>query len=367
MLSGNRNFEGRISPDVSQNYLGAPATVILYALAGFMDVDVAHEALGERADGTSVYAADIWPTNAEINELVDKFVTRELYEEGMRDMYAGDVAWQELGSDPSDTFAWDERSTYVRRAPYFDGMEKEPTAAAPIEGACILAKLGDFITTDHISPAGSIALDSPAAAYLEDHGVSVKDFNTYGSRRGNHEVMMRGTFANVKLQNELAEGRRGGWTRNALTQEIEPLFNAAVAYEDAQVGAVVVAGKMYGSGSSRDWAAKGPALLGVRAVIAESYERIHRSNLIGMGVLPLQFMDGENAQTLGLDGTERIDVAPVDFSAGLPNPAITSVTATDTQGNQRTFDVMVRVDTPTEGYYMQHGGILQYVLRQLAS
>lgn len=366
VLSGNRNFEGRISPDVSQNYLGAPATVIVYALAGFMDVDLAHTPLGERADGTPIYASDIWPTNAEINKLVDTYVTRDLYEEGMRGMYEGDVAWQELGSDPSDTFAWDERSTYVRRAPYFDGMTKEPEDKAPISDACILAKLGDFITTDHISPAGSIAQDSPAAKYLENKGVSVKDFNTYGSRRGNHEVMMRGTFANVKLQNELAEGKRGGWTRNALTEAIEPLFDAAVAYDNADLGAVVVAGKMYGSGSSRDWAAKGPALLGVRAVIAESYERIHRSNLIGMGVLPLQFMEGENAQTLGLDGTERMSVAPVDFSAGLPQPAITSVTATDASGNQRIFDVMVRVDTPTEGYYMQHGGILQYVLRQLA-
>ncbi|MEY8561931.1 aconitate hydratase AcnA [Eggerthellaceae bacterium 3-80] len=367
VLSGNRNFEGRISPDVSQNYLGAPAAVIVYALAGSMDVDVAREPLGTRDDGTPVYAADIWPTNAEIAELMCTYVTDDLYEEGMRDMYAGDVAWQQLGSEPSDTFAWDERSTYVRRAPYFDGMEKEPCAASPVKDACILAKLGDFITTDHISPAGSIALDSPAAAYLESKGVAVKDFNTYGSRRGNHEVMMRGTFANVKLQNELAQGKRGGWTRNALTGEIEPLFNAAVAYDDDQLDVVVIAGKMYGSGSSRDWAAKGPALLGVRAVIAESYERIHRSNLIGMGVLPLQFVEGENAQTLELDGTERISIAPVDFSAGLPSPAITSVTATDAQGRKRIFDAIVRVDTPTEGYYMQHGGILQYVLRQLAS
>ena len=367
VLSGNRNFEGRISPDVSQNYLGAPAAVIVYALAGSMDVDVAREPLGTRDDGTPVYAADIWPTNAEIAELMCTYVTDDLYEEGMRDMYAGDVAWQHLGSEPSDTFAWDERSTYVRRAPYFDGMEKEPCAASPVKDACILAKLGDFITTDHISPAGSIALDSPAAAYLESKGVAVKDFNTYGSRRGTHEVMMRGTFANVKLQNELAQGKRGGWTRNALTGEIEPLFNAAVAYDDDQLDVVVIAGKMYGSGSSRDWAAKGPALLGVRAVIAESYERIHRSNLIGMGVLPLQFVEGENAQTLELDGTERISIAPVDFSAGLPSPAITSVTATDAQGRKRIFDAIVRVDTPTEGYYMQHGGILQYVLRQLAS
>ena len=282
-----------------------------------MDVDLEHDALGTRADGTPVRLADIWPSDEEIAALVESHVDRALYEEGARGLYDGDAAWQALGSEPSDTFTWDDASTYVRRAPYFDGMEREPSAPEPIEAARVLALLGDFITTDHISPAGSIAADSPAARYLEERGVAPADFNTYGARRGNHEVMMRGTFANVKLQNKLAEGRRGGWTRDFATGEVLPLFDAAMGYEDAGEPLVVVAGKMYGSGSSRDWAAKGPALLGIRAAFAESFERIHRSNLIGMGILPLQFLDGESVESLGLDGSERFTVAPVDFSQGL--------------------------------------------------
>lgn len=365
VLSGNRNFEGRISPDVSQNYLAAPATVIAYSLAGTMDVDLEHDALGTRADGTPVYLADVWPTDEEVAALVAEHVDRALYEEGARGLYDGDAAWQALGSEASDTFTWDDASTYVRRAPYFDGMEREPSAPAPIEGARALALLGDFITTDHISPAGSIAADSPAARYLEERGVAPADFNTYGARRGNHEVMMRGTFANVKLQNKLAEGRRGGWTRDFATGDVVPLFDAAMGYEAAGVPLVVVAGKMYGSGSSRDWAAKGPALLGIRAAFAESFERIHRSNLIGMGILPLQFQEGESAEGLGLDGSERFTVAPVDFSQGLPEPRVVDVTAERADGSTTAFQATVRVDTPTEGRYYEHGGILPFVLRNL--
>lgn len=366
VLSGNRNFEGRISPDVSQNYLAAPALVVAYSLAGTMDVDLATEPLGTRADGTPVYLADIWPTDEEVAALVSEHVTRELYEQGTRGLYEGDAAWQQLGAAQGDTFTWDESSTYVRRAPYFDGMGKQPGDVAPVEGARAIALLGDFITTDHISPAGAIAPDSPAARYLQEHGVAPADYNTYGSRRGNHEVMMRGTFANVKLQNMLADGRRGGWTRDAETGEVLPIFDAAERCRAAEVPLVVLAGKMYGSGSSRDWAAKGPALLGVRAAIAESFERIHRSNLIGMGVLPLQFQEGENAQTLGLDGTERYSVQRIDFSAGLPEPRVAQVTAERADGTSVTFAVTVRVDTPTEGRYYANEGILQYVLRQLA-
>ena len=365
VLSGNRNFEGRISPDVSQNYLAAPALVIAYALAGTMDVDLLHDALGTRADGTPVHLADIWPTDAEIDALMASCVNESLYADGTRGLYDGDAAWQELGSEPTDTFAWDEASTYVRRAPYFDGMTREPSAPAPVESAYALARLGDFITTDHISPAGSIAPDSPAARYLEERGVAPADFNTYGARRGNHEVMMRGTFANVKLQNVLADGRKGGWTRDFLTGEVRPLFDAAMGYEAAGASLVVVAGKMYGSGSSRDWAAKGPALLGVRAAFAESFERIHRSNLIGMGILPLQFQEGESAEALGLDGTERYTVAPIDFSAGLPEPRVVGVTAERADGTTVAFEATVRVDTPTEGRYYANGGILPFVLRQL--
>ena len=365
VLSGNRNFEGRISPDVSQNYLAAPATVIAYALAGTMDVDLEHDALGVRAGGTPIRLADIWPSNEEVATLVAQYVDHALYEEGTRGLYDGDAAWQALGSESSDTFTWDDTSTYVRRAPYFDGMGREPSAPEPIEAARVLALLGDFITTDHISPAGSIAAASPAARYLEERGVAPTDFNTYGARRGNHEVMMRGTFANVKLQNKLAEGRKGGWTRDFATGEVLPLFDAAMGYEDAGESLVVVAGKMYGSGSSRDWAAKGPALLGIRAAFAESFERIHRSNLIGMGVLPLQFQEGESAESLGIDGSERFTVAPVDFSQGLPEPRVVEVAAERTNGETVAFQATVRVDTPTEGRYYEHGGILPFVLRNL--
>ncbi len=365
ILSGNRNFDGRISPDVSQNYLCAPATVIAYALAGTMDFDFEAQPF-IAADGREVYLRDIWPSEAEIQALLDKSVDESLYEEGSVGMFDGDAAWQELGREPSDVFAWDDASTYVRRATYFDGMGSEPQPPKAVEGARALCMLGDFITTDHISPAGAIALDSPAARYLEERGVEPADFNTYGSRRGNHEVMARGTFANVKLENKLAEGRKGGWTRNPLDGNLTSIFEAAEACQEAQVPLVVLAGKMYGSGSSRDWAAKGPMLLGVRAAFAESFERIHRSNLIGMGILPLQFQDGESAATLGLDGSETFDIEAIDFSNGLPNPANAQVTAEKPDGTKTEFTVVVRVDTPTEGHYFHHGGILQYVLRQLA-
>ncbi len=364
-LSGNRNFEGRISPDVSQNYLMQPANVIAYAVAGTMDIDLATDPLGTDAEGSPVFYADIVPDAAEVAALVDEFVTADLYEQGAAGMFEGDAAWQALGAEPSDTFAWDEASTYVRRPPYFDGMGREVVAPEPVRGARVLGNFGDFITTDHISPAGSIAPASPAARYLEEHGVEAADFNTYGARRGNHEVMMRGTFANVKLQNKLADGKRGGWTRDHVADEIVPVYDASVSYAGEGAPAVVLAGKMYGSGSSRDWAAKGPMLQGVRAAIAESFERIHRSNLIGMGILPLQFLEGENADTLGLDGTERITIAPVDFSAGLPNPAVVEVTAEREGGEPVVFNATVRIDTPTEGRYYENGGILQYVLRDL--
>lgn len=367
VLSGNRNFEGRISPDVSQNYLMQPAAVIVYAIAGTVDFDFESEPLGVDLKGNSVFARDLMPSAEELDELMERFVTAQAYSEGAVGMFEGTRAWRSLDVSPSSVFSWDGESTYVRRPPYFDGMGADP---APSEAPCcarVLAKLGDFITTDHISPAGSIAAGSPAALYLESHGVKSADFNTLGARRGNHEVMMRGTFANVKLMNELAAGRKGGWSLDFSDGRVKPLFDVSESYRSNCVPSIVVAGKMYGSGSSRDWAAKGPMLLGVRAVIAESFERIHRSNLVGMGVLPLQFVEGQNAETLGLTGEESYTVAPVDFSNGLPEPRVVSVSARRDDGCEVLFDAIVRVDTPTEGRYMQHGGILQYVLRSLAS
>ena len=366
VLSGNRNFEGRISPDVSQNYLMAPANVVAYAIAGTMDFDFKTMPLGKDGD-KDVYLADILPDDAEIAALMSEYVTADVFNDTAADLYGGDASWRSLGGGTSTKFAWDESSTYVRRAPYFDGMGAEPAPLEKITEARVLALLGDFITTDHISPAGSIAADSAAARYLREHGVADADFNTYGSRRGNHEVMARGTFANVKLSNMLAEGKKGGWTTDFLDGQVKLLFDAACAYEDKKVPLVVVAGKMYGSGSSRDWAAKGPALLGVRAVIAESFERIHRSNLIGMGILPLQFMEGESREVLGLDGTESYSIGDIDFGEGLPNPRVVQVVATRPDGEPVSFDALVRIDTPTEGAYYRNGGILPYVLRNLAS
>lgn len=366
ILSGNRNFEGRISPDVSQNYLCAPALVIAYSLVGTMDFDFETQPLGVKGDGTEVYLRDIWPDNAEVQDLLARCCTKEVFDRAGAGLFAGDEAWQSLSREASDVFAWDPDSTYVRRAPYFDGMTREAKAPADINNARVLLNLGDFITTDHISPAGSIANDSPAARYLEEHGVAPAEFNTYGARRGNHEVMMRGAFANVKLTNKLAEGKKGGWTKDFLDGQIKAVYDAAAHYQEEGIPLVVLAGKMYGSGSSRDWAAKGPMLQGVRAAFAESFERIHRSNLIGMGILPLQFEEGQNAETLGLDGSETISIDAIDFSQGLPNPSTVGVAATKTDGTTVAFNAIVRIDTPTEGEYYYNGGILQYVLRSFA-
>jgi len=357
VLSGNRNFEGRISPDVAQNFLMTPAAVIAYALAGTVDFDMENDFLGYDEAGRGVAMRDLWPTAEEVEALMP-LVDADLYAQGSQGLFDGDAAWQALSVEKSDLFAWDDSSTYVRRAPYFDGMGRSPEAPETIEGARALALLGDFITTDHISPAGAFAAETPAGRYLQERGVEPADFNTYGSRRGNHEVMMRGTFANVKLANKLAEGRKGGWTRDFTTGEVSWLFDAAMHYEAGDTPVIVVAGKMYGSGSSRDWAAKGPMLLGVRAAIAESFERIHRSNLIGMGILPLQFQEGENAESLGLDGTEEYTIERVA-------PKAAKVTAKKPDGSVCEFDVIVRIDTPTEDEYYAHGGILQYVLRNL--
>ena len=356
VLSGNRNFEGRISPDVAQNFLMTPAAVIAYALAGTVDFDMEADPLGQDVNGNDVHLRDLWPEADEVEALM-AHVDADLYAQGSQGLFDGDAAWQALSVEKSDLFAWDDSSTYVRRAPYFDGMGRTPEPPAPIKDARALALLGDFITTDHISPAGAFAAETPAGRYLQERGVQPADFNTYGSRRGNHEVMMRGTFANVKLANQLAEGRKGGWTRDFTTGDIDWLFDAAMHYEAIGTPVIVVAGKMYGSGSSRDWAAKGPMLLGVRAALAESFERIHRSNLIGMGILPLQFKEGENAASLGLDGTERYTIERTGQTA--------TVTAAKPDGSTCTFDVIVRIDTPTEDDYYAHGGILQYVLRSL--
>ena len=364
VLSGNRNFEGRISPDVSQNYLAAPALVVAYSIVGTVDVDLTTEPVGIAPDGTPVMLSELMPTDDEVARALATSLDATLFEEGSRDLLSGSEVWRSIASSESATFAWDETSTYVRRAPYFDLAR--PCEAFVVSGARALALLGDFVTTDHISPAGSIAKDSPAARYLTERGVLPEDFNTYGARRGNHEVMARGTFANVKLRNALADGRVGGWTRNLLSGEVVPIFDAAEAYARAGVPLVVVAGKLYGSGSSRDWAGKGPLLLGVRAVIAESFERIHRSNLVQMGVLPLQFMEGESAGSLGLCGDETFDIAPVDLAGGLPASRTTTVTATRPDGTSTVFTCVVRVDTPMEGAFLSRGGILPYVLESLA-
>ncbi len=366
ILSGNRNFEGRISPDVSQNYLCAPALVVAYSLVGTMDFDFETQPLGHDESGAEVYLRDIWPDNQEVAQLLDQCCTADVFDAAAQGLYEGSAPWRALGKEASDVFEWDPESTYVRRAPYFDDMPKQPVPPQSIVGARALLNVGDFITTDHISPAGSIAANSPAARYLEEHGVDAADFNTYGARRGNHEVMMRGTFANVKLVNKLAAGKKGGWTRDLLDDEIKPVWDAAAHYQQEGVPLVVLAGKMYGSGSSRDWAAKGPLLQGVRAAFAESFERIHRSNLIGMGILPLQFEDGCSVESLGLDGTETISVGAIDFSQGLPNPSRVEVTAVKPSGEEIDFTAVVRIDTPTEGAYYYHGGILQYVLRSLS-
>ena len=360
VLSGNRNFEGRINPDVKMNYLASPPLVVAYALAGSMDIDITTEPLGTGSDGEPVYLRDVWPSAAEIQQTIDSSVASEMYTRDYADVFTGDERWTSLPTPTGDTFAWAGDSTYVRKPPYFDGMRREPSPVTDIAGARVLAKLGDSVTTDHISPAGAIKADSPAGRYLAEHGVSRRDFNSYGSRRGNHEVMIRGTFANIRLRNQLVPGVEGGVTRNLLTGEQTSIYEASSAYQEAGVPLVVLAGKEYGSGSSRDWAAKGTALLGVRAVIAESYERIHRSNLIGMGVLPLQYAEGESAESLGLTGEETFDVVGVEAMNGGDVPRTVTVRA-----DGREFQAVVRIDTPGEAEYYRHGGIMPYVLRSL--
>ena len=367
VLSGNRNFEGRINPDVKMNYLASPPLVIAYALAGTMDIDFATEPLGQDPEGRDVFLSDIWPDPTEVQAVIDATIDREMYTRDYADVFAGDERWQGLDTPEGDTFAWDEESTYVRKAPFFEGLTMELTPVTDIEGARVLALLGDSVTTDHISPAGAIKADSPAGRYLAEHGVARADFNSYGSRRGNHEVMIRGTFANIRLRNRLLDGVEGGYTRNLLTGEQEPIFDASQAYQAAGIPLVVLGGKEYGSGSSRDWAAKGTALLGVKAVIAESFERIHRSNLIGMGVVPLQFPAGQSAESLGLDGTETFSITGLTALNEGTTPRTVAVTAQKADGSAVSFDAVVRIDTPGEADYFRHGGILQYVLRQLAS
>ena len=366
VLSGNRNFEGRISPDVKMNYLASPIMVIAYAIAGTMDFDFETQPLGQDQDGNDVYLRDIWPSTEEIEETIQSSISRELYEADYADVFKGDDAWRNLDVPEGETFDWAEESTYIRKAPYFEGMEMEPAPATDIKGARVLAKLGDSVTTDHISPASSIKPGTPAAQYLDANGVSRANYNSLGSRRGNHEVMVRGTFANIRLQNQLVD-ETGGYTRD-FTQEGAPqayIYDAAQNYKAEGIPLVVLAGKEYGTGSSRDWAAKGTNLLGVRAVITESFERIHRSNLIGMGVVPLQFPQGESHESLGLDGTETFDITGLEeFNNGV-TPKTVKVTATKESGETVEFDADVRIDTPGEAEYYRHGGILQYVLRQM--
>ena len=367
VLSGNRNFEGRINPDVKMNYLASPPLVVAYAIAGSMDVDITTEPLGTDPAGEPVYLRDIWPTPTEVQETVDSCIDADMFASRYADVFAGDQAWQSLPTPTGDTFAWDSASTYVRKPPYFEGMGANPDPVTDVVGARVLAKLGHSVTTDHISPAGSIKPDSPAGRYLAEHGVARKDFNSYGSRRGNHEVMIRGTFANIRLRNQLLDGVEGGFTRD-FTLEGAPqstIYDAAQSYAAAGIPLVVLAGTEYGSGSSRDWAAKGTALLGVRAVIAESYERIHRSNLIGMGVLPLQYPAGQTAETLGLDGTEVFSITGVTALNDGVTPRTVAVRAEKADGSVVEFDAVLRIDTPGEADYYRNGGILQYVLRSL--
>ncbi|WP_347331834.1 aconitate hydratase AcnA [Marinimicrobium locisalis] len=361
VLSGNRNFEGRIHPDVRANYLASPPLVVAYALAGTMDADLQNEPLGYDADNKPVYLKDIWPSTKDIQKAIESFMEPEMFSDKYSDVFSGDESWQALPVEESQLYAWPD-STYVRKPPFFDGMGSEPPEIKPIEGARCLVKVGDSITTDHISPAGAIMPDSPAGRYLQEQGVKPTDFNSYGSRRGNHEVMMRGTFANVRLKNQMAPGTEGSWTTYLPKNEVISIFDAAERYREDGTPLVVLAGKEYGSGSSRDWAAKGPALLGIRAAIAESYERIHRSNLVGMGILPLQFEEGDSVESLGLTGEEEFDIPVVNADS-----KTVEVTAKHPEGKSKTFNAKVRIDTPNEYAYFQNGGILHYVLRNLAS
>ncbi|MDX8403791.1 MAG: aconitate hydratase AcnA [Mariprofundaceae bacterium] len=363
VLSGNRNFEGRVHAEVRMNYLASPPLVVAYAIAGTMNIDLYNEPLGQDADGNDLFLKDIWPSQKEVADAVASCVTAEQFEASYGNVYAGDANWQNMEAPTGDRFAWDSDSTYIQHPPYFEGMTQDTDPVSDIKGARVLALLGDSVTTDHISPAGAIKADSPAGAYLREHGVEPKDFNSYGSRRGNHEVMMRGTFANIRLRNRLAPGTEGGVTNHQPSGAQMSIYDAAMKYKEEGVASIILAGKEYGSGSSRDWAAKGPRLQGVQAVIAESYERIHRSNLVGMGVLPLQFKVGESAESLGLTGQETYDFDGLGDGSGKE----LTVISTAEDGSVKSFTVDVRIDTPKEVEYYQHGGILHYVLRQLAS
>lgn len=366
VLSGNRNFEGRINPDVKMNYLASPPLVIAYALAGTMHFDFENEPLGNDPAGAPVYLRDIWPDPAEVQETIDRSIDRKMFQDNYASVFEGDDRWKQLPTPQGELFDWAEDSTYVRKAPFFDELAPEPAPVRDISGARVLAKLGDSVTTDHISPAGAIKPDSPAGRYLAEHGVERRDFNSYGSRRGNHEVMVRGTFANIRLRNQLLDGVEGGYTKNLLTGETQAIFDAAMAYAHQDIPLVVLGGKEYGSGSSRDWAAKGTSLLGVKAVITESFERIHRSNLIGMGVLPLQFPDGETADSLGLSGEETFSIRGITALNLGQTPESVHVTAEREDKSAVEFEARVRIDTPGEADYFRNGGILQYVLRELS-
>ena len=361
VLSGNRNFEGRISPDVKMNYLASPPLVVAYALTGSMNHEFETDALGVGSDGNPVYLKDIWPSAEEIQSVIDSSISSEMFTKDYASVFDGDHRWKSLATPTGNTFEWDAKSTYVRKPPYFENMPRTPKPVTNISGARVMAILGDSVTTDHISPAGNIKADSPAGKYLAANGIDRADFNSYGSRRGNHEVMIRGTFANIRLKNLLLDGVEGGFTKNFLANgEQTTIYDASMAYQAKGVPLVILAGKEYGSGSSRDWAAKGTALLGVRAVIAESFERIHRSNLIGMGVLPLQFQDGENVKSLGLTGEEVFEITGVDELNNGVTPKLVTVTA-----GGKSFKAKLRIDTPGEADYYRHGGIMQYVLRSL--
>src|SRR5947209_2142231 len=369
VLSGNRNFEGRINPDVTMNYLASPPLVIAYALAGTMDIDFASDPLGHDRDGQPVYLTDIWPAPEEIQKVIESTISQEMFAKDYADVFAGDARWQSLPTPEGETFTWDPESTYVRKPPYFDGMTAQAPPVRDISAARVLVLLGDSVTTDHISPAGTIKADSPAGRYLAERGVERKNFNSYGSRRGNHEVMIRGTFANIRLRNLLLNDVSGGFTRDFTASPDAgpvPIYDAAQRYAEAGIPLLVLGGKEYGSGSSRDWAAKGTRLLGVRAVLVESFERIHRSNLIGMGVLPLQFPSGESASSLGLDGSEVFDIVGVTALNDGSIPATVHVTATRDGADPVHFDAVLRIDTPGEAEYYRHGGILQCVLRAMA-
>jgi len=365
VLSGNRNFEGRINSEVRANYLMSPPLVVAFALAGRIDTDLRKEPLGKGKDGQPVYLADIWPTSREVEETIQHSISSDMFSKSYGEVFQGDERWRGIVVPKGETYKWAKKSTYIQRAPYFDDMDLKPTPVPEIKKARVLAVFGDSITTDHISPAGSIKKDSPAGKYLQERGVKPADFNSYGSRRGNHEVMVRGTFANVRLRNKLVQSE-GGFTRHLPTNAEMSIFDASEKYRESETPLVILAGKEYGSGSSRDWAAKGPALLGVRAVIAESYERIHRSNLVGMGILPLQFPAGQNADSLQLTGEETFDITGIrdvidTFSAG----RTLKVKATAKGKDPIEFQALVRIDTPQEALYYANGGILQYVLRQL--